>query len=210
MIPNRTVQRGGSTGCGRCFHHSYPTLSEKKWSEDTSVLSRKGMGIVFERSPTPCAQYKKFPRTDRWSACHSCEAFVCPTRVRPETRVYLRLHPPTPQTHGRSINKFKPCISPLAVRGHTPHTITRVRRGTHYSDWLVYLGTSRVLLYPPEATFPCFRFRAQPLATLGGPFRRRGGSTGPTGGASTILIPHYLKRRNSPKIHPYDILQLNS
>ena len=31
--------------------------------------------------------------------------------------------------------------------------------------------------------------RAQPLETLGGPFRGRGSSTGPTGGASTTLIP---------------------
>ena len=36
-----------------------------------------------------------------------------------------------------------------------------------------------------------------------GLFRRRGGSTGPAGGASTVLIPDYLKRRSAPKIHPY-------
>lgn len=46
--------RGGSTGCGRCCHHSYPKLSEKKnWTEDTSVLSRNGIRIVLELSPIP-------------------------------------------------------------------------------------------------------------------------------------------------------------
>ena len=74
-----------------------------------------------------------------------------------------------------------------------------------YNGRLLYLGTinnSTVRLSPPEK-FPSVWFRAEPLVTLGGYFRRRGGSTGPTGGASTILIPHYLKRRTGPKMHLY-------
>ena len=67
----------------------------------------------------------------------------------------------------------------------------------------VLLIVGLILIYPAEEKFPCVKFRAQPLVTLGGSFCRRGGSTGPTGGASTIPIPYYLKKRTGPEIHPY-------
>ena len=54
MILLETVKyrRGGSTGRRRSFHHSFPTLSEKKnGSEDISVLFKDRMRKVIKRSP---------------------------------------------------------------------------------------------------------------------------------------------------------------
>lgn len=47
--------RTESTGRGRCFHHSYPAISENKnWYEHTWVLFPDEMRKVITRSPMTC------------------------------------------------------------------------------------------------------------------------------------------------------------
>ena len=112
----------------------------------------------------------------------------------------MRLNPPTPQARGVPIVR---CLSRQA----------KTSWQSFYADivWMSYRlvlqYTGSVLWYrsylPAGGKGPERSVLSITADNTRGRFRRRGGSTGPAGGASIIRIPYYLRRRTAQKIHPY-------